>query len=98
LILMDLAINGDVSDFLMNPNYRSNEILVRTMFRQMCEGVRFLHSNRMAHMDLKCENLLIDHEYTIKVCDFDQAVLFREKIVKNFAKGTLNYRAPEIIK
>jgi serine/threonine protein kinase len=37
---------------------------------QVAKGMDFLHSCNLIHRDLKTVNLLVDSDFTIKVCDF----------------------------
>ena len=38
--------------------------------RQLAEGVSFLHSHGVIHCDLHPDNLLLDNQKNIKICDF----------------------------
>ena len=41
------------------------------MFMQVCQGIGALHKHaRVAHLDIKLENILINHEGQLKICDF----------------------------
>ncbi|KAI7859567.1 kinase-like domain-containing protein [Circinella umbellata] len=42
-------------------------------FKQLMEGVDYLHSNHIVHRDLKPENLLLTSEGCLKISDFDTA-------------------------
>lgn len=54
-----------------------NEALACRYWRQLLEGVRYLHGRGVAHRDLKPENLLLDANDNIKISDFGMATLFR---------------------
>ena len=43
------------------------------VFRQICDGVEYLHSMGLAHRDLKPENFLVDASGHIKLTDFGLA-------------------------
>jgi cyclin-dependent kinase len=51
--------------------------MVKKFMAQLLEGVRYCHSHRILHRDLKPQNLLIDREGTLKLADFGLARAFR---------------------
>lgn len=62
---------------------------------QLLDAVDTLHSKgQVAHLDLKLDNILIDNDYQLKICDFGFADDLRNLIKSN--KGTVGYKAPEI--
>jgi len=93
-LLMDFAKFGDFFDVIISYKIPFNEILVRTYFHQLIEGVEALHSQGAAHLDLKLENLLMDENYTLKLADFDLSYIYGDGKVKT--RGTKNFRAPEM--
>lgn len=92
--IMELAPYGDFCDLVMSRKIKFNDKLARTYFRQLVEGVEYLHKAGVAHLDLKLENLLIGTNYNLKICDFDQAHLKGQDVI--LSRGTESYRAPEI--
>ncbi|KAH8696230.1 putative cell division control protein 2 kinase [Talaromyces proteolyticus] len=82
------------------------EAMVKKFMAQLVEGVRYCHSHRILHRDLKPQNLLIDREGNLKLADFGLARAFGVPLrtytheVFLFMQGrvvTLWYRAPEIL-
>lgn len=53
---------------------KPNEEELLCFFRQVCEGVAYLHSNCIAHRDLKMENLVVSVDAVVKIIDFGSAV------------------------
>jgi cyclin-dependent kinase len=50
--------------------------IVKKFMSQLCDGVRYCHSHRVLHRDLKPQNLLIDKEGNLKLADFGLARAF----------------------
>jgi len=95
-ILMEYAPHGDFFDFVTKHRESLDDKLVRTYFRQLIEGIEYLHSSRVAHLDLKPENLLLGADFNLKIADFDLSHVFGDK--KILSRGTRYYRAPEFFK
>mmetsp|Transcript_28028 Transcript_28028/g.24733 ORF Transcript_28028/g.24733 Transcript_28028/m.24733 type:complete len:241 (+) Transcript_28028:59-781(+) len=95
LIVTELAPYGDFSELLANDIFPQDEVLIRTYFHQLIEGIEFLHKNGIAHLDIKLENLLLTEDFSLKITDFDTSI----RIQKNCSlhtSGTMGYRAPEV--
>lgn len=52
------------------------ENMVKKFMSQLVEGVRYCHSHRVLHRDLKPQNLLIDRDGNLKLADFGLARAF----------------------
>lgn len=60
-------------------------------------GIEFLHSEGIAHLDIKPENLLLDKNFSLRIADFDLAhEEDSSSSGKILSRGTTYYRAPEI--
>lgn len=73
---------------------------------QILRGLKMIHSANVIHRDLKPSNILVDHECTLRICDFGLARLAipPEEQKKNNLISVLTeyvatrwYRAPEIM-
>jgi Serine/threonine protein kinase len=95
-IIMEAAPYGDIARVLRTSTLFYDEKLARTYFHQLVEGIEYLHSQGVAHMDLKPENLLLGEDFILKITDFDCAYMKRDPEI--LGRGTRNYRAPEVIK
>jgi serine/threonine protein kinase len=94
-LIMEYAPNGDMFDLLVNTPVFKNETLIRTYFHQLVSGLEYLHSNNIAHLDLKLENLLLGIQMELKITDFDLSSSLTNPDVKG--NGTYGFRAPELI-
>lgn len=72
------------------------EVMARTYFHQLIEGIEYTHSQGIAHLDLKLENLMFGSDFKLKIIDFDQAQSLKDNCITS--GGTLCYRAPEVAK
>ncbi|KAI1184202.1 kinase-like domain-containing protein [Nemania serpens] len=46
------------------------------LFKQLCQGINYLHTNGIAHRDIKLENLLITKDSKLKITDFGVSEVF----------------------
>ncbi|KAI3633359.1 hypothetical protein MIR68_008306 [Amoeboaphelidium protococcarum] len=110
-IVMDLANNGDLLDFIMS-NQRLDEKLVHEVIAmQVIKALKYLHDRDVVHRDLKPENLLLcknedDGTLTVKIADFGFATIYDKVAGTNSMQsaallqsvvGTPAYMAPEIV-
>ena len=58
------------------------------------EGVNHIHSNGYAHLDLKHDNVLLNDNLEVKICDFGHALTPSEYI--NIYRGTEQYNPKEV--
>lgn len=72
---------------------------VKLYTQQMFCGLGYLHQNRILHRDLKCANLLVDLEGTLKVADFglSREHDYRLKKCLTTLVVTRWYRPPELL-
>jgi len=93
--LTEFAKYGDFFSLVSRSILNRNEVLVRTFFHHLIEGLEYIHSQGISHLDLKLENLVLGADYMLKIIDFDQAQPIIDEIMTS--GGTPNYRAPEVL-
>lgn len=72
--------------------------VIRKFMMQLCEGIKYCHSHRVLHRDLKPQNLLINGDGNLKLADFGLARAFGVPLrTYTHEVVTLWYRAPEIL-
>eukprot|EP01099_Mayorella_cantabrigiensis_P008348 TRINITY_DN7851_c0_g1_i1.p1 TRINITY_DN7851_c0_g1~~TRINITY_DN7851_c0_g1_i1.p1 ORF type:complete len:312 (-),score=43.85 TRINITY_DN7851_c0_g1_i1:64-999(-) len=104
ILFLEKAQGGDLYDQLCKYGKFSEDV-ARSLFLQMLDAVRFIHSQNIAHRDLKLENFLImekSHEVDqllkchLKLADFEFAC---ERTVSSPRRkdraGTERYLSPE---
>jgi len=94
-ILMEYAPYGDFHDLVATKGVRFDDKLLRTYFHQLIQGLEYLHSLGIAHMDIKMDNLLLGEDFELKISDFDLSYYEGDDSVSG--SGTPYYRAPEML-
>lgn len=100
LIFMEYASGGELFDKL-KPDVGMSESQAQNYFRQLLDGVNFMHRKGICHRDIKPENLLITDKGVLKIIDFGHASVCYSRSTgqpKQMDKvcGTPPYMAPEI--
>lgn len=96
-IAMEYIPYGDLFGLVSQRSF--SEKLGRTIFKQIISAIKYLHGQRLAHLDLKLENVLIDVKEGVKVIDFDACEPIVNASTKSaIPRGSLGYRAPELAK
>ena len=102
-IMMEYARYGNLRDFQKNILKRTilSESLLCYIAYHVLNGLKYMHMNKIAHFDIKPQNIVIDEFLNIKIIDFSVALNYKEikgnKIKLPF-RGTNFYIPPEVIK
>lgn len=100
--VMPLAMESSYY-YLRDPKCRIVVTHLKRMMLQIAHGVQYLHSNGIAHRDLKSTNILLfpnpNHRGLIDavLCDFGMAKPLTPNYVNSTYVGTAIYRPPEIL-
>ncbi|GLE01456.1 hypothetical protein PINS_up010286 [Pythium insidiosum] len=95
-MVMEYCEGGDLFSVLdRSANNRMEEAVAMRYFRQVIEGVQFLHDNGVAHRDLSLENVLLKND-VCKICDFGLATE-ANRVCRGERVGKAYYMAPEIV-
>ncbi|XP_072228681.1 testis-specific serine/threonine-protein kinase 1-like [Leuresthes tenuis] len=100
-VVMELCLMGDLSKLIAVKGVLTENLSCR-LFKHLCLAVQYLHDMDVAHRDLKCENLLLDNHFNLKVCDFGLSkkltYIDGQMELSETYCGTSSYAAPEILK
>ena len=94
---MEYAQNGDLLKKIENNKIPKDEETVKFIFREIVKGIRHCHQKNIIHRDIKVNNILLDQDLTVKICDFGiSRVVTKGEILKDQC-GTPAYMSPEMI-
>lgn len=100
ILILELVSGGELFDFLAEKESLTEEEATQFL-KQILDGVQYLHSKRIAHFDLKPENImLLDKNVPnprIKLIDFGIAHQIKEGNEFKNIFGTPEFVAPEIV-
>jgi len=71
-------------------DFTNDEKLVRTFFRQLVDGLEYLHSQGIFHLDLKTQNMILGEDYCIRIIDFGGSCTAGDQ--KLICFGTPNFK------
>ena len=97
-LFLEYASGGELFDKI-EPDIGMPQMLAQKYFRQLLDGVEYLHAKGVTHRDLKPENLILDADDNLKITDFGLATVFRHQGKERSLGrccGTPPYVAPEV--
>jgi len=97
-IVLEYVGGGELFDFIADTG-KFSEVVTRTYFHQMMNGLYYMHTKGYAHRDIKPENILLNQQFVLKLADFGFSCLLKGKDgtgVLHTKLGTEGYMAPEI--
>ena len=97
LIIMEYINGGNLFSFVKKRR-KVSEKTAKFLFKQIILGIKHIHSHNIVHRDIKLENILIDLNNNIKICDFGIGRVLTSPDQLLFDQcGTPMYIAPEIL-
>lgn len=94
--VLELAENGTFSSFIKSSS-GLGEDLVKFPFMQVSHALQYIHSQGIAHMDIKLDNILLDSMFNWKVADLGVALDVSDSNgFTDSRRGTSSYMAPEV--
>ncbi|RLV94102.1 CTD kinase subunit alpha [Spathaspora sp. JA1] len=95
-------MDHDLTGLLTHPDLKLEECHRKFLFKQLMEGLNYLHKKRVIHRDIKGSNILVDNIGRLKIADFGLARTM--KIVSDGESPdytnrviTIWYRPPELL-
>ncbi|KAG0250106.1 hypothetical protein DFQ27_009570 [Actinomortierella ambigua] len=102
VIVMEFAENGSLASLILESNpslsgWPEKERIAQEIIR----GVAYLHSLDILHCDLKSSNVLLDHSFRAKICDFGSSIVRGSEASmsseSHSRRGTVRWLAPELL-
>ncbi|XP_070587022.1 kalirin isoform X9 [Erythrolamprus reginae] len=99
ILILELMDDGRLLDYLMNHDELMEE-KIAFYIRDTMEALQYLHNCRVAHLDIKPENLLIDLRIPVprvKLIDLEDAVQITGHYHVHHLLGNPEFAAPEVL-
>ena len=100
-IVMELSKFGDLENFkktIIKKSYLSETLLCFFSY-QILEAILYLHTNKIIHMDIKKQNILVDEFLNVRLTDFSVSLNYKEcqNKIELPRNGTGYYISPEVL-
>ena len=95
-IVMEYICAGDLLSYIRKRS-KLTEPIAKYIFKQIILGLQYIHNHNIVHRDIKLDNILIDLDNKIKICDFGVSKKVINGDLMKEQCGTPAYIAPEIL-
>lgn len=91
-------MQSDLHKIIVSPQPLTSDHL-KVFLYQILRGLKYLHSSRILHRDIKPGNLLVNSNCILKICDFGLARLEERDEQRHMTQEVVTqyYRAPELL-
>ncbi|EEA07891.1 protein kinase domain-containing protein [Cryptosporidium muris RN66] len=103
-LVTEYVKTGDLFKLIHGSNQRSKILMENSEYKfkviyQLADAIRFLHSlsPKIVHKDLKSNNILVDEDFNIRICDFGDAEELHYNTITCCTAVTWQYAPPEIV-
>ncbi|MFT7811725.1 triple functional domain protein isoform X1 [Arapaima gigas] len=99
VLVLDMADQGRLLDYIVSWGNLTEE-KVAMYLREILEALHYLHNSRIAHLDIKPENVLVDQssgQPTVKLVDLGDAVQLSSSHYVHPLLGSPEFSAPELV-
>ena len=98
-LVTELCTGGELFDIISDRTFTERE--AADIIKQVLQAIAYCHKQKVAHRDMKPENILIDstesNKMVVKIIDFGTSQVFDAKEKMTQAFGTCYYVAPEVL-
>ena len=97
-MFIEYCDGGALDSIIVDLGKGLTEKQIAYVTRQMCDGLLYLHRNRVIHRDLKAGNVLLTLQGDVKLADFGVSARLKEDNQKRDTFiGTPYWMAPEVV-
>lgn len=98
-LITELVEGGELFERIVDDDFQLTERKAAIFMRQICEGVEYMHEQRIVHLDMKPENILCVSRTgnRIKLIDFGLARKLDADEPLRVMFGTPDFAAPEVL-
>ncbi|XP_014481621.1 PREDICTED: serine/threonine-protein kinase DCLK1-like [Dinoponera quadriceps] len=98
-VILELIDGGELFERVIDDDFVLTERSCAVFMRQICEGIEFMHGQKILHLDLKPENILCltKEGNRIKIIDFGLAREYDPNKKLQVLFGTPEFVAPEVV-
>ncbi|XP_049268269.1 LOW QUALITY PROTEIN: myosin light chain kinase, smooth muscle-like [Rhipicephalus sanguineus] len=99
ILILELIEGGELFERVIDDDFVLTEKACAIFVRQICEGVDYMHSKNILHLDMKPENVLCTTRTgnRIKLIDFGLARFYEPGKKLQVLFGTPEFVAPEVV-
>ncbi|XP_047085774.1 mitogen-activated protein kinase kinase kinase 1-like [Lolium rigidum] len=94
-IFIELVTQGSLSSLYQKYKLRDSQVSAYT--RQILNGLVYLHDRNVVHRDIKCANILVHANGSVKLADFGLAKEMSKINMLRSCKGSVYWMAPEVV-
>ncbi|XP_018020677.1 serine/threonine-protein kinase NLK2 [Hyalella azteca] len=98
IYVMTELMESDLHKIIVSPQNLSSDH-IKIFLYQILRGLKYLHSARIIHRDIKPGNLLVNSNCILKICDFGLARVLEEEGGREMTQEVVTqyYRGPELL-
>ncbi|XP_039172646.1 mitogen-activated protein kinase kinase kinase 1-like [Eucalyptus grandis] len=93
-VFLELMTKGSLKTLYQKYELRDSQVSEFT--RQILNGLKYLHDQKVVHRDIKCANILVDASGSVKLADFGLAKATKVNAAKT-SIGSAFWMAPEVV-
>ena len=98
-MITEFVSKGSLFDLLHSRKIVLDDAQIIKIAKQMAIALLYLHNRQLYHCDLKSQNVLINEDWSVKLCDFGLSRYQSKFDADNHGKiGTPHWMAPEILR